>query len=44
MLFAIAILATVLAILITFGTACILFGHICGWITQRALDRFQRPD
>ena len=41
MLFAVAILAAVLAVLCAFGAACILFGRACGWITQRAIDRLR---
>ena len=41
MMFAIAILAAVLAILAAFGAACLLFGRLCGWFTQRAIDRLR---
>lgn len=44
MIITIAVLAVVLAVLITFGTVCILFGHLCGWIAQRAIDRLTRPE
>ena len=41
MLIAFAILAAMLAVLTAFGAACLLFGRLCGWITQRAIDRLR---